>query len=52
MMFVSLTAGREPKSTTPKPTVDVSDLKDLKAPQTEKPPEVELELKPSIKKYV
>ena len=38
----------KPKSA--KPTVDVSDLKDLKAPQAEKPPEPEPEPKPTSKK--
>ena len=42
-------AGHEkPKSA--KLTVDVSDLKDLKAPQAEKPPEPEPEPKPTSKK--
>ena len=32
------------------PTVDVSDLKDLKAPPTEKPPEIEVDPKPAQNK--
>lgn len=39
-------AGHDGKPRSAKPTVDVSDLKDMKAPQTEKLPEPEPEIKP------